>query len=169
MERGPGLEASHWAASRLRLAGRKPLPGFPINSLGSCPGGGVEFAGKSARASSELARKLPFSSAAELAWKVGEAFTKLTWDPPTGKGCAAGMKGGRVSPNRRPPPPPSALAAGRSEVHQTQEKMPFCPLALLQCSALGRLPSMPAGKGAVFQDHRPTKKGLALDLRSWHS
>ena len=51
-------EASHWDASRLRPAGRKPFPRFPITSPGSCSGRDGEHSGKTARASSELDRML---------------------------------------------------------------------------------------------------------------
>lgn len=45
----------------------------------------------------------------------------------------------------------------KKQVHQDQEKKPFCPLVFLQCPVLAKLKTVPAGKGEMFQDHQQAK------------
>ena len=85
-------------------------------------------------------------------------------------GKVEGMRGGRVAAETHQL---SALGAGRSKVHQNQEKKPFRPPRSLQCPVLEKLKIVPADKGEIFQDHTQAKRvGFGSGRQysdNWHS
>ena len=106
VKKATGLEAFHCCAIKLRLACRKSSPGFPINSLESCPGRCGDHVWKPARASSELAKKLPFGQGCwivlESKWIFHKTHRESThWEGPgvseLASGKEEGMGGGKVA------------------------------------------------------------------------